>query len=198
MIGARCASAPSTRRIGASRMDHRQALLRWGLLVAPRIVRGRPSQVKGAFGVASRALCLPTPPAPQAPPAHRPPVRPLTCEPLRPLGMPLWAGQGPAPWGARRRQEAVSPLPEAVSACGEMSVLHYIAVDDRQVWDITFIFARYVPVLAIKTAMIRCRGCSWLLPRLWTTDTSDHGCEPGVAGGPIPQYACFAHFAPSP
>jgi hypothetical protein len=27
-----------------------------GLLAAPRMVRGRPSQVKGAFGVAARSL----------------------------------------------------------------------------------------------------------------------------------------------
>jgi hypothetical protein len=28
----------------------------WGLLAAPRIVRGRPSRLKGAFGVAARSL----------------------------------------------------------------------------------------------------------------------------------------------
>ena len=53
---------------------------------APRIVRGRPSQVKGAFGVAYAMA--------QAPP--------LTCEPLRPLRAGGRSGRGPALGGARR------------------------------------------------------------------------------------------------
>jgi hypothetical protein len=46
--------------------------------VAPRIVRGRPSRVKGAFGVAGASALL-THPA-----GCHPPVRPLTREPLPP------------------------------------------------------------------------------------------------------------------
>ena len=50
----------SSRRECVSR-DCNVALLNFGslpagLLVAPRMVRGRPSQFKGAFGVAARSL----------------------------------------------------------------------------------------------------------------------------------------------
>jgi hypothetical protein len=43
----------------------------------PRSLRGRSSQVKGAYGVAARWRCAP----------------PWTCEPLRPLRAALQAGQ---------------------------------------------------------------------------------------------------------
>jgi hypothetical protein len=62
-------------------------LLVRGPSVAPRIVRGRPSRLKGASGVADAIA-----------------TRPLTREPLRPLRAAARAGQGPARWGARRHR----------------------------------------------------------------------------------------------
>ena len=60
----------------------------WAPPAVPRSLRGRPSQVKGAFGVAAAMA--------QAPP--------LTCEPLRPLRAALRAGQRPALHNARHHQ----------------------------------------------------------------------------------------------
>jgi hypothetical protein len=54
-------------------------LCAWVAVVVARSLRGRPSQVKGAFGVAARGRFAP----------------PWTCEPLRPLsGRYLRAGRG--------------------------------------------------------------------------------------------------------
>ena len=71
--------------------------------------RDSPSYA-GRRGDGSAVRCVePTPPAPQAPPAYRPPGRPLTREPLRPLKGPL-RGQahGPSPFCARRHRRPVS------------------------------------------------------------------------------------------
>ena len=75
-------------------------LLPWALVSfpwvppgAPRSLRGRPSQVKGACGVAERWRYAP----------------PWTCEPRRPLRAALRAGQGPALHIARHPQRHQRP-----------------------------------------------------------------------------------------
>lgn len=72
----------------------------WGIAMAlvsfpwvssgvPRSLRGRPSQVKGAFGVATRCRS----------------AAPWTCEPPRPLRAALRAGQEPALHNARHPED---------------------------------------------------------------------------------------------
>jgi len=71
-----------------------------GLLVVPRMVRGRSSQFKGFFGVAARSLRDPGPAS--------------LCGPY---GRLRAQARGSAPGGARRHQEA-GPAGIGVSALG--------------------------------------------------------------------------------